>query len=365
MRTIIALATALAALVAASPAAAKELALTVCGAQECASVTDVPELRALVSLTARTAPPAAEAPFYAATLRAMGSAGVVRTFLYVPSAGALRIEDATPFWTSAPAPLRRALAQATEGLEPFPAAPASDGRVPVWPALVAAAAALALVAAALRRVRRRRLAAVGLAALAVLALPGLASAKGWGNPRLCGPAGCTRAGVWLNSLPAGEAQTVPAPAPFYELRTCRTCWRVWYVPSAHALAPRAGSTFTLVTAEAAASFERLAVGLEPFPAPFVTAAFVGGRRVTGDASSYARLFELESAGPAVNAGTDWVPIDLRSEQDTPWTNGATYLAYSPRKNLLQRGPELIRVPDPIARRLDRAVGLVVRRPTPA
>jgi hypothetical protein len=91
--------------------------------------------------------------------------------------------------------------------------------------------------------------------------------------------------------------------------------------------------------------------------PRLEAAFVGGRRVIGDPNTYLRLFEIESTGAAANAGSDWVPIELRSARDTPWTNGATYLAYSASENLLQRGPELIRVPGGIARRLDRARAL--------
>lgn len=339
-------------LAAAAPAAAKQLTLTMCGAEECASVTDVPELRALVSLAPGTVQPSSEA-FYGGTLRTAGSAGIVRSFLYFPSAGVMRILDATAFWTTVPAPLRAALDQAARGLEPYAAASPPDEGFPAWPALGAAVAALALVAAALRRVRRRRLAAIGIAALAVLAPAGLASAKGYGHPRLCGPAGCSERGAYLNSLPAGEAPTVPAPAPYYEL--CRGCG--WYIPSAWAMAPRAGSTITRVTDEAAAELERLAAGLRPFSVPRITAAFVGDRRVSGDASTYARLFRTKSAGPAVNAGSDWVPIDLRSARDTPWTNGATYLAYSASTNLLQRGPELIRVPARIARRLDRAQAL--------
>jgi hypothetical protein len=120
------------------------------------------------------------------------------------------------------------------------------------------------------------------------------------------------------------------------------------------MASRAGATFTRVTDEAAAAFARLAARVQPFPTPRITAAFVGERRVRGDANTYALLFALESAGRAVNAGSDWVPIDLRSERDTPWTNGASYLAYSPSETLLQRGPELLRVPSRIARDLDRA-----------
>lgn len=358
MRTIAALVAAITSvLVLASPAAAKELTLTVCGADECASLTQGPELRPLVSLAARSAPPPAEAPFYAATLRARGSAGVVVSFVYIPSQGAMRVDDYTSFWASAPAPLRRLLDQATEGLEPYPAPSAAEDRFPMWPALAAAAAALGLVATALRRLRRRRLAAVGLAALAVLALPCVATAKNWGRPELCGPAGCVKADVWLGSLPDGEARAVPAPAPFYEFRNGWAGTRRWYIPSARALAPRAGSAFIRVTDEAAGALERLAARLEPFPAPRITGAFVGARRVSGAANSYARLFELESAGRAVNAGADWAPIDLRSVEDTPWTNGATYLSYSANENLLQRGPELIRVPAEIARSLDRARAL--------
>lgn len=195
MRTLAALiVAATAALAAAAPAAAKELTLTVCGAEECTSVTNVPELRALVSLAPGKAQPSSAA-FYGGTLRAAGSAGIVRSFLYVPSTGVIRIFDATAFWTTVPAPLRAALDRATLGLEPYSAASPPEEGFPVWPTLVAGVAALALVAAALRRMRRRRLPGIGLAALAVLAVPEIASAR--------------------NSLPSGEA-----PGPSSAVAAC-------------------------------------------------------------------------------------------------------------------------------------------------
>jgi hypothetical protein len=353
MRTIVVL---VAALALAAPAAAKEMMhVTVCGADGCTSTPDPPNLRALVSLGPGGEAPEA-APFYGVSLRAEGSAGVVRTVLYVPSAGALRVEDAVPFWTRVPVELQPLLQQVTARADPYPASSApwsaqAPADRPTWPLLVAPLGALALVAAALRR---RRPAAVGIAAVVVLSLAGVASAKNWGIARLCGPESCARSAGVLMSLPAGEARRIPPLAPYYD--RCRGCGG-FYVPSRRAYAGRAGSTFTRVTDEAAAVFERLAAKVTPFPTPRITAAFVGERRVRGDANTYARLFELETDGRAVNAGSDWVPIDLRSARDTPWTNGATYLAYSPSENLLQRGPELLRVPAAIARRLDRAQAL--------
>jgi hypothetical protein len=339
-------------LVAASPAAAKERMLTtVCGANGCTSVPNPPDPRALVSLAPGAHEPDA-APFYGVTLRAAGRAEVVRAFVYVPSAGVMRVDAAKPFWTEVPPQLRPLLEQVTADVEPYPAPGQRGDRFPAWPALVAAGPALALLAAALRRVRRRVLAAVGLAALAV-SLPGVAAAKNWGNPALCGPAECAKGAGVLMSLPAGEARRVPVPAPYYEL-PCRCCPRRWYIPSARAIAPRGGSTFTRVTYEAAAAFDRLAARVKPFPPPRITAAFVGGRRVRGDAGTYARLFELESTGRQPNRGADWVQIELRSARDTPWTNGAGYLAYSASENLLQRGPERFRLPAAIAARLERA-----------
>jgi hypothetical protein len=347
VRTLAALAVAVTtALVAAAPALAKELTLTVCGVDECASLAQGPELRPLVSLASRSAPPPAEAPFYAATLRARGSAGVVVSFLYVPSQGVVRVDDYTSFWASVPGPLRRLLAQVTEGLEPYPGPPTSDeDRVPMWPALAAAAAALALVAAALRRVRRRRLAALGLAALAVLAVPGVASAKGPARAQLCGPTGCAAVAGELDYLGAGET-VVAVPSPYYELRIDRGpghASRLWYVPSARAVVSVAGVWSSRIDDEALRALTRVVGRVEPFPAPALRGALVGGRRVSGDAGTYLGLFEARSAGSATLAGTDWVRIELRSARDTPWTNGATVLDYSASENLLQRGPELIRL----------------------
>jgi hypothetical protein len=225
--------------------------------------------------------------------------------------------------------------------------------------LAAAAGAVAAAFAGLRRVRRRRLAALGVAAVAAaLALPGVASAKGYGPVQLCGPAACSSLSGWLASLPAYELTGAPPAAPFYDLGPHRRGFSTgWYVPSARVEAPRAGASFTRVTQDAAAVLDRLARQVQPFPAPTVVAAFVGDKRVTGDASTYLRLFELSGPAPAASGGADWVPISLVSERDTPWTNGATYLLYSPSQNLLQNGRELIRVDDRTAARLDRAEAL--------
>jgi hypothetical protein len=251
MRTIAALAATLTALVAAAPADAKQLTLTICGAESCRNVTDPSGAHQLLAVGGPARRPSA-APFYGVTLRAMGSAGLVRAFLYVPSAGVMRVDDATSYWTTVPPPLRAVLDETTGALEAYPASSGWDPAAPdgdgfPWVPLAAAAAGLALVAAALTRFRRRRLAAVGLAAVvAVLLLPGVAAAKGWGQARLCGPERCAAA---------------------------------------------------------------------------------------------------------------WVPISLFSERDTPWTNGATYLLYSPSQNLLQRGRELIRLDESVAQDLEHARAL--------
>jgi hypothetical protein len=169
MRTIAVLAAALTALVAAAPAAAKQLTLTVCGVETCRNVTDPSGAHELLAVGGPARRPSAAAPFYGVTMRAMGSAGVVRAFLYVPSAGVMRVDDATSYWTTVPPPLRAAIDEATAALEPYPASSGWDPAAPdadgfPWLLVAAVAPGLVLVGAALTSLRRRRLAAVGIAA---------------------------------------------------------------------------------------------------------------------------------------------------------------------------------------------------------
>lgn len=196
MRSTAVLAAILAALVAAAPAAAKELTLTICGSGGCRNVTDPSGTHELLAVGRPAEAPSA-ATFYGVTVRATGSAGLVRAFLYVPSEGVMRVDDATSYWTTVPPALRAALDEAVAPLAPYPASSGWDPAAPdadpfPWLPAGAAALALALLAAALARIRRRRLAAVGVAVLTMLALPAAAAAKEIARPSCAVPAAARR-----------------------------------------------------------------------------------------------------------------------------------------------------------------------------
>jgi hypothetical protein len=107
-----------------------------------------------------------------------------------------------------------------------------------------------------------------------------------------------------------------------------------------------------------ALFAKATANLDPFPAPRVTAAFVNGRRVEGDASTYAQLLTLPERFTPYPAEWDWVPIDLRSARPSPWTASDRDLVYSPSANLLERGTARVPLAAPLAADVEagRALG---------
>lgn len=164
------------ALLAATPALAKgpDLA-SICGASGCATVDDVEEVNVLALWTAgfvvREEPPTA--PFFTVELTTTRGAVAKWSYLYVPSARALKIIRADfsggisgvqPMneWVSPSAQVLAAYETATAAMSPFPASAGwivgtPDERDVPWPivALLSAAAALAALLI-LRRIVTRR-----------------------------------------------------------------------------------------------------------------------------------------------------------------------------------------------------------------
>lgn len=175
MRLLIGLVCAVA-LLAVTPALAKgpDLA-SVCGASGCARLDDVDEVNVLALWTAgfevRKEPPTA--PFFTVELNSTRGAVAKWSYLYVPSAGALKIIRADfsggisgvqPMneWVSPSTEVLAAYATATAAMSPFPASAGwivgtPDGRDVPWliVALVSAAAALVALLLLGRIVSRR------------------------------------------------------------------------------------------------------------------------------------------------------------------------------------------------------------------
>jgi hypothetical protein len=200
-----------------------------------------------------------------------------------------------------------------------------------------------------------------LAAAALLA-PSAASAKELVSATVCGATGCRTVTdeATLNEIPGGEAVTgLGAPAPYYRLQLVggepnghRFGFTTYYVPSSNAMSFSEDGLYRLHPisgARANGVMRRVTEGIEPYAAPRITTAVVGGRRVAGAAAqSYASLLtagERTQLGPSPD---DWVAIDLRSRRPSPWTAGRSELMFSKSKNLIEVGYEPRRISDAIA-----------------
>jgi hypothetical protein len=210
------------------------------------------------------------------------------------------------------------------------------------------------------------------AAASALLLSAPAAAKELVKAELCGAAGCTAVDKSdLRLLPlGGDTYADPPPlGPFHELVTTvqdgpestdTNTWTTWYVPSAGVIAftnEYGSTTFHPLYGLSATFMKQLAKSVQPFPTPRITAAFVNGKRVTGDPGTYARLFAVERAGPVRATEGDRVPIEVVSARRSPWTNGGVSLSYWPDSGVLLRGPEQVRIADGLVDDLGHARAL--------
>jgi hypothetical protein len=119
-----------------------------------------------------------------------------------------------------------------------------------------------------------------------------------------------------------------------------------------------------LTGPSATTMKRLARGVDAFPAPRISATFVGGRAVSGDPASYLALFR--EPGRRMNANTfpnDWVPIDFQSTQASPWTDSPFELMFSPSTNAIERGIQQVVLPQALASDIEAARPLAVEEAT--
>jgi hypothetical protein len=203
------------------------------------------------------------------------------------------------------------------------------------------------------------------ALLALLAVPAPALAKEVSNIAVCGPDGCkdfgnpsqTGGGSTFPGAPdGGPIAQMPGPAAFYELRYTmdgdgeQGTWSQWYVPSVGMVASRderEGIYWNKFDNPALAMF---ASTVRPFPKPEITAVTIGDRRITDDPASFLRLFTVQTTDPnAYPEGiADWQPVTFVSKQQSPWTSTQSNIHFSPSNGMLQRGIEVLKLPDEMA-----------------
>lgn len=198
------------------------------------------------------------------------------------------------------------------------------------------------------------------ALLAVLAVPAPAVAKEVANVAMCGPDGCTNlgnsgqhGGFPSDSGPVGQ---MPGPAAFYVLKYTVAAegesgtWTQWYVPSAGMVASRDEREGMYWNKIDDAKLAALAKEIKPFPKPEITAVTIGDRRITDNPASFLRLFTVQNVDPnAYPEGVaDWQQVTFVSKQQSPWTATQSNIHFSPSNGMLQRGIEVLKLPDEMA-----------------
>jgi hypothetical protein len=202
------------------------------------------------------------------------------------------------------------------------------------------------------------------ALLAVLAVPTPAVAKEVSNIAVCGPDGCKDFGnpsgtggtMFPGSPDGGPIAQMPGPAAFYELRYTMDAegeqgtWSQWYVPSVGMVASRderEGIYWNRFENPALASFAK---EIKPFPKPEITAVTIGDRRITDNPASYLRLLTVQNVDPnAYPKGVaDWQQVTFVAKQRSPWTTSESNIHFSPSNGMLQRGIEVLKLPDEMA-----------------
>jgi hypothetical protein len=208
-----------------------------------------------------------------------------------------------------------------------------------------------------------------LTLIAASALSSGASAKGPGAIQLCGATACmtvhdaamTHQMAWIG----GSGVRSPAPSAYYSVRFVPAEGRPeshprYYVPSAGAmrrLDERGRAQWEPVNQTARNAYARATAGLEPFAKPELTAARVGSQLVRSDVSSYSRLYTAGTPFRGQMKRSKWLPIVLESAQPSPWTDGASRLAYAPGQRLLRRDGAVFKLSRALASRLLRAAAL--------
>jgi hypothetical protein len=108
----------------------------------------------------------------------------------------------------------------------------------------------------------------------------------------------------------------------------------------------------MVAGPGARAVRRLARSVEPFALPIVSAALLNSRPLPGDAASYLALLKIRGEFDLPDG--DSVPLELRSDRPSPWTN-VPYLYY-PDDDVLLRAPgSFVRLPPGPAAHLEASL----------
>ena len=204
-----------------------------------------------------------------------------------------------------------------------------------------------------------------LVALAALTVPANAAAKEISAAKVCGASACVTttdkaALMQMTQSSTPLATRPPAPTSYYEITLEVSepdhgvvgSWNAWFVPTAGTLSTRGESgspEWSSIGSESVDFLKTTAANLEPFPTPTFTRVLLG-RRAVRDPNSYRGLFDPSWPLVATSA-SDWKPITIFASAANPWTDGS-HLLYSPRKNVLWRGAERLRVPAQIAANIE-------------
>ena len=189
---------------------------------------------------------------------------------------------------------------------------------------------------------------------AALALPPLSSAKELAKAEICGAETCkTITGPALRGLVGGgdgTSQSASPPGPFYRVtltdRHENGSWSMFYVPAGRRLALPNGDWLRM-TEQTATAYRRETARLEPYPTPRLEEVLIDGRAVQ-DPSSYVALFTVGTTDNAVPSGVpEWIPLHMRFKGETPWS-GKPSIYFSAEYGVLQRGLEIVKIPDGMA-----------------
>src|SRR5215211_4755692 len=182
-----------------------------------------------------------------------------------------------------------------------------------------------------------------LVVLAALVLPAAAQAKEITGFAVCGPSECEDADVsgFGHAAPFWDETNGPRPGRYYrldlEVDGQSSGWPLFYEPVSGLVAreDRPGTwIWSRLAPPLAMAAKDAAKRVKAFPAPRVTGARVGSKRVSG--STYAAL--LRADGPLVIPKTseDAVTIALVASAPNPWTQVG--LLWYPEDKVLFRSP---------------------------
>jgi hypothetical protein len=200
--------------------------------------------------------------------------------------------------------------------------------------------------------------------LVALAVPAGAQAKEPIKISVCGESGCSAASnPIVGHDPFGGSGVEPTqaapPGPYYRLDLHAggdEGWSIFYVPAARALAipdDRGWVDWQTIAGPGAPVVRRLARAVEPFPGTIVSEALLNSRPLQGDPASYLALLEIRGEFDLPDGES--VPLELRSDQASPWTN-ISYRYYPDDDVLLRATGAFVRLPPRLVADLEASLG---------